>query len=119
MWVARETPDRLVVSATGHEGRFGLSLARTLAPAPKELAEPLSATESLVTFLWRGEHDNVRLFGSPSGNHDPLVRLAGSDVWWASFRMPHRRRCWCSSAHTPMSTKCPRPPSLTTCRPTA
>lgn len=54
------------------------------------LVEPLSEHESLVTFLWRGtpETRSVRLFGSPSGNHDPLQRLSGSDVWWTSFRMP-------------------------------
>lgn len=56
------------------------------------MVEPLSATEFLVTFLWRGAHDNVRLFGSPSGNHDPLTKLAGSDVWWASFKMPNTAR---------------------------
>lgn len=54
------------------------------------LVEPLSAREALVTFLWRGAPDTrgVRLFGSPSGDHDPLQRLGGSDVWWTSFRMP-------------------------------
>ncbi|MBU1354737.1 MAG: enterochelin esterase [Gammaproteobacteria bacterium] len=54
------------------------------------LVEPLSERESLVTFLWRGTHatQSVRLFGSPSGNHDPLQQLPGSDLWWASFRMP-------------------------------
>ncbi|MBO9678669.1 MAG: enterochelin esterase [Acidovorax sp.] len=58
------------------------------------LVEPLSAHESLVTFLWRGtpETRSVRLFGSPSGNHDPLQRLGGSDVWWTSFRMPASAR---------------------------
>ncbi|MBN9368504.1 MAG: enterochelin esterase [Comamonadaceae bacterium] len=54
------------------------------------LVEPLPGREALVTFLWRGTPHtrSVRLFGSPSGNHDPLQRLDGSDVWWASFRMP-------------------------------
>lgn len=58
------------------------------------LVEPLSEHESLVTFLWRGtpETRSVRLFGSPSGNHDPLQRLSGSDVWWTSFRMPASAR---------------------------
>ena len=58
------------------------------------LVEPLSEHESLVTFLWRGtpQTRSVRLFGSPSGNHDPLLRLGGSDVWWASFRMPASAR---------------------------
>jgi len=58
------------------------------------LVEPLSERESLVTFLWRGTPatQSVRLFGSPSGDHDPLRQLPGSDVWWASFRMPTSAR---------------------------
>lgn len=56
------------------------------------LIEPISGKESLVTFLWRGDAKNVRLFGSPSGNHDPLVRLGDSDVWWTTFRMPNTAR---------------------------
>src|SRR5690606_33140034 len=56
------------------------------------LIEPLSDQESLVTFLWRGHEENVRLFGSPSGNHDPMQRLGNSDVWWATFRMPNTAR---------------------------
>jgi len=58
------------------------------------LVEPLPGGQALVTFLWRGtaQTRSVRLFGSPSGNHDPLARLAGSDVWWASFRMPDGAR---------------------------
>ncbi|MFT4241347.1 MAG: DUF3327 domain-containing protein [Acidovorax sp.] len=62
------------------------------------LVEPLSERESLVTFLWRGTGtgadmtQSVRLFGSPSGNHDPLARLGQSDVWWATFRMPASAR---------------------------
>lgn len=56
------------------------------------LIEPISDSESLVTFLWRGAQDSVRLFGSPSGDHDPLTRLGSSDVWWTTFRMPNSAR---------------------------
>jgi enterochelin esterase-like enzyme len=58
------------------------------------LIEALSPQESLVTFLWRGTADThrVQLFGSPSGQHDPLHRLGDSDVWWRSFRMPSTAR---------------------------
>ncbi|MDR0227197.1 MAG: enterochelin esterase [Burkholderiaceae bacterium] len=60
------------------------------------LVEPLSDGQSLVTFVWRGQpragFQGVRLFGSPAGNHDPLQHLPGSDVWWASFRMPDTAR---------------------------
>lgn len=60
------------------------------------MVEPLPGGQSLVTFLWRGQPragmQGVRLFGSPAGNHDPLQHLAGSDVWWASFRMADNAR---------------------------
>ncbi|MBA1203451.1 DUF3327 domain-containing protein [Pseudomonas capeferrum] len=46
----------------------------------------------LVTFLWQGAKDNVRVFGAPSGNHDPLHRLGDSDVWYRSFGVPSSAR---------------------------
>lgn len=49
---------------------------------------PLAANEVLLTFLWRGARHGVTLLGAPSGNHDPLQRLAGSDVWYRSYRVP-------------------------------
>lgn len=56
------------------------------------LVEPWSDSERLVSFVWRGARHSVRLFGSPSGNHEPLQRLESgklpNDVWWASFVMP-------------------------------
>ncbi|WP_017525584.1 enterochelin esterase domain-containing protein [Pusillimonas noertemannii] len=67
---------------------FWADMARKGTP----LVEPVSEAESLVTFLWRGTGGNVRLFGSPSGNHDPMRRLGDSDVWWATFRMPNTAR---------------------------
>lgn len=51
-----------------------------------------SHNERLVTFLWRGAQRNVRLFGAPSGGHDLLQRLAESDVWYASYRVPSSAR---------------------------
>ena len=57
------------------------------------LVEPWEGGQLLVTFLWRdqGNH-NVRLFGSPSGDHNPLRKLDGSDVWWTSVVMDPRAR---------------------------
>ncbi|UVL18284.1 DUF3327 domain-containing protein [Pseudomonas sp. B21-044] len=46
----------------------------------------------LVTFLWRGARDNVRMFGAPTGNHEPLSRLGASDVWFHSFEVPATTR---------------------------
>lgn len=55
--------------------------------------EPWSDGQLLVTFLWRDQgNTNVRLFGHPHGNHNPLQRLAGSDVWWTSAVMDPRAR---------------------------
>lgn len=51
-----------------------------------------SPNERLVTFLWRGARQNVRLFGSPSGGHDALQRLGDSDVWYATYRVPSSAR---------------------------
>ena len=56
------------------------------------LIEPWDAEHQLVSFVWRGARQSVRLFGSPSGNHEPLQRLGSSDVWWASFVMPRDAR---------------------------
>lgn len=56
------------------------------------LVEPWSDKERLVSFLWRGAQHSVRLFGSPSGNHESLQRLGSSDVWWSSFVMPSDAR---------------------------
>ena len=55
--------------------------------------EPWSDGKLLVTFVWRDQDNtNVRLFGHPRGNHNPLQRLAGSDVWWTSAVMDARAR---------------------------
>lgn len=55
--------------------------------------EPWHDGQLLVTFLWRDQgNENVRLFGSPSGEHNPLRKLAGSDVWWTSVVMDPRAR---------------------------
>ncbi|GGY09892.1 alpha/beta hydrolase-fold protein [Paludibacterium paludis] len=53
---------------------------------------PLKKGEALVTFLWRGARHGVRLFGSPSGDHEDLFRLGDSDVWYRSYRVPDSTR---------------------------
>ena len=63
-----------------------------MAASGTPLVEPWSDKERLVTFLWRGAQHSVRLFGSPSGNHESLQRLGSSDVWWSSFVMPSDAR---------------------------
>lgn len=46
----------------------------------------------IVTFLGRGAKRNIRLFGAPSGDHEELQRLAGSDIWFRSFEVPDGTR---------------------------
>ncbi|CAB3765111.1 esterase [Burkholderia sp. MSh2] len=65
--------------------------ARTDATIARGLNPPDEATR-LVTFLWRGARDNVRLLGSPSGEHDTLLHLPGSDVWYRSYVVPAATR---------------------------
>ncbi len=76
------------LAAGGNTDAFWREVAAQGAP----LVEPWSDTERLVSFVWRGAQHSVRLFGSPSGNHESLVPLVvngqRSDVWWASFVMP-------------------------------
>lgn len=76
------------VRAGGNTDAFWKTIAQTGAP----LIEPVNERESLVTFLWRGAKHNVTLFGSPSGNHDPLQRLDNTDVWWVSHRLSNAAR---------------------------
>lgn len=50
----------------------------------------------LVTFLWRSNSPNEKvelLGGLPSGSPKPLTRLADTDVWYLSERMPADSRC--------------------------
>ncbi len=47
---------------------------------------------SLVTFLWRGAKQNVRLFGAPYGGHQQLSRLGNSDVWYKTYSLPNTTR---------------------------
>ncbi|MBN3828950.1 DUF3327 domain-containing protein [Burkholderia sp. Ac-20384] len=65
--------------------------ARTDATIARGLNPPDEATR-LVTFLWRGARDNVRVLGSPSGEHDTLRHLPGSDVWYRSYVVPATTR---------------------------
>lgn len=50
--------------------------------------EKLSDDERIVTFLQRGAKNNVRLFGAPSGDHENLIRLGKTDIWYKSFKVP-------------------------------
>lgn len=47
---------------------------------------------AIVTFLVRGARRNARIFGAPNGDHEPLERIGGSDVWAKSFVVPRSTR---------------------------
>ncbi|MBI1348682.1 DUF3327 domain-containing protein [bacterium] len=53
---------------------------------------PVAEGLALVTFVWRGAKHNVKLFGAPSNDHDDLNHLAGTDVWFGSYRVPETAR---------------------------
>lgn len=42
----------------------------------------------VLTFLYRGATENVRILGAPSGDHDAMTRLSGSDIWFKSYIVP-------------------------------
>jgi len=61
------------------------------APLVEDL--PDKPGSKLVSFLWRGKNQQVRLFSSlPGERHPYLTRLANSDVWYRSFVMPSDSR---------------------------
>ena len=55
------------------------------------LAQPPGKV-SLLTFLWRGHPQNVRILGAPSGDHDDMRQLGNSDVWYRSYVVPDSTR---------------------------
>src|SRR5690606_2765066 len=44
--------------------------------------------KKLMTFLFRGARRNARIMGAPSNDHEPMMRLEGSDVWYRTFIVP-------------------------------
>lgn len=86
------SPTLQALRAQLDRGQGSESFWKAMASRGTPLVEPWDGRHRLVTFLWRGARESVRLFGSPSGNHDLLQQLGGSDVWWASFVMPDDAR---------------------------
>ncbi len=67
------------------------------------LVEEGEGGRKIVTFLGRGAKRNIRLFGAPSGDHEELQRLAGSDIWSRASMFPPARVCptnWPSTCRT-------------------
>ncbi len=74
----------------------GTPLIESVPPAADASPSPAGTAPTeptvRVTFLWRGAAHGVRLLGSPAGDHDPLERLADSDVWYRTYRVPASTR---------------------------
>jgi hypothetical protein len=56
------------------------------------LVEPLEDDKSLITFLYRGARFGVKILGAPSSDHDPMYRLADTDIWYRSYNVPNSTR---------------------------
>ncbi|VVP90186.1 hypothetical protein PS910_02803 [Pseudomonas fluorescens] len=98
---------QLVEDLAAGKGSEDFWQARASQGTPLVEALPGRPGERLVTFLWRGARDNVRVFGAPSGNHDPLQRLGNSDVWYRSFEVPSDARLsYQMAADVPPSDEC-------------
>lgn len=76
------------IAAGGTSDAFWKDVERTGTP----LVEPGPNGKAILTFLYRGARNNVRIFGAPSGDHDEMLRLAGSDVWYRSYLVPAQTR---------------------------
>jgi len=76
--------ERVPSGETGAPLRAGAKTGVTAATR----AEPSAPCLVQVTFLWRGARADVRVVGSPSGDHDPMTRLAGTDIWWRTYAVP-------------------------------
>lgn len=77
-----------VVAAGGTTDPFWADAERIGTP----LVEPGPGGQTILTFLQRGARRNVRILGAPSGEHDEMQRLAGSDVWYRSYLVPPQTR---------------------------
>ena len=86
--VEPESPALKALSRTLATGGTTDHFWQTLARQGTPLVEPIDADHKRVTFLWRGARENVFIFGSPAGDHDPLFRLGDSDVWFRSYVVP-------------------------------
>ena len=56
------------------------------------LVEYQTPNKAIVTFLYRGNVNNVRLLGAPYGGHAQMSQIKGSDIWFRSFEVPDTTR---------------------------
>lgn len=70
------------------QSRFWQEISATGAP----LVEYKQDGNAIITFLYRGEVNNVRLLGAPYGGHAQLSHIEGTDIWYRSFEVPDSTR---------------------------
>lgn len=56
------------------------------------LVEYTAQGNALLTFLYKGPANNVRVLGSPYGGHSQLTQLDNSDIWFHTFEVPNSTR---------------------------
>lgn len=87
-----ESPAIAAVAKTVKDGGTTDAFWRHIQDVGAPLVERAEDGQTLLTFVYRGAKRNVRLVGAPSGDHEWLDRLAGSDIWFKSFRVPPETR---------------------------
>ncbi|WP_275075418.1 alpha/beta hydrolase-fold protein [Providencia rettgeri] len=68
----------------GDTKAFWLAVAAQGTP----LVEDLAGRQKRATFLWRGAKSNAYILGAPSGNHERMAQIEGTDIWYRSFIIP-------------------------------
>lgn len=90
--IGYESPAITAVANTIKAGGTTDAFWRHIQETGTPLVERAEDNETLLTFVFRGAKRNVRLVGAPSGDHQWLDQLGGSDVWFKSFRVPPETR---------------------------
>jgi len=84
-----ETEKRLRESADQAEALFWQQVEKK---GGTPLVEYTDNGTALVTFLYKGPANNVRVLGAPYGGHVHLSKLAKSDIWFHSYEVPIETR---------------------------
>ncbi|MBD8893890.1 alpha/beta hydrolase-fold protein [Roseibium litorale] len=82
------SPRMAALSQTLAEGGSTTTFWEEAARSGTPLVEQGKDGEPVITFLYRGAADGVRILGAPSSDHDPMMRLGQSDVWYRSYSVP-------------------------------
>lgn len=65
----------------------------TKASTPEDIMNDSSQPKNVImTFVYQGAKNNVRLFGAPSSDHDYLEQLTGTNIWFKSYIVPPTTR---------------------------